>query len=148
MNINIDFAKIDNILNSSKNIKTTTTRKAEATTTTKTYSYSIPNGKISTTTKKANSNNSTANIKTSIVTTKDSEGNIVTMTVEIDNNGEIITKESGEYQEVTNVPNDKDNKKKTFNYNFILFPLLFIGIITLILLKLKDKGIIGNKKNK
>ncbi len=70
------------------------------------------------------------------------------MPVEIDNNGEIITKESGEYQEVTNVPNDKDNKKKTFNYNFILFPLLFIGIITLILLKLKDKGIIGNKKNK
>ncbi len=149
MNINIDFAIIDNILNSSKNIKTTTTRKAEATTTTKTYSYSIPNGKISTTTKKANSNNSTADIKTSIVTTKDSEGNIVTMPVEIDNNGEIITKESGEYQEVTNVPNDKDNKKKkTFNYNFILFPLLFIGIITLILLKLKDKGIIGNKKNK
>lgn len=147
MNINIDFAIIDNILNSSKNIKTTTTRKAEATTTTKTYSYSIPNGKISTTTKKANSNNSTADIKTSIVTTKDSEGNIVTMPVEIDNNGEIITKESGEYQEVTNVPNDKDNKKKkTFNYNFILFPLLFIGIITLILLKLKDKGIIGNKK--
>lgn len=149
-NITIDYNSINNILNASKSIKTTTTNKVEATTTTKVYSYSIPNGTKKTNKGSTNTTqeNRTSPKKTTVITTEDASGNIVEIPVEIDDDGSIKTTPSGEYIEATekvisttkNHEEKEEKKHNKINYNYILFPLLFMGIITLIILKLKDMG--------
>lgn len=154
-NTNIDYNSINNILNESKNIKTTTTKKIIPTTTNITYPHSMPGGnKKTTTTKKNGTNNQNTTIKTSMITTQDASGNIITVPVNINEEGEIVTNPSGEYQEVTTTESKntetKEDKKNKFkiNYNYILFPLLIIGIITLIILKIRDKKKISLNSSK
>lgn len=136
--IKIDYNSINNLLASSKNIKTTTTKRVEGTTTIKNYPYSMPeNNKVQETTKQK---------KTSIITTKDASGNIVTVPVAVSESGEIITNSNGKYEivkENTTTKAKKNKNKKSINYNYILIPLLIIGIITLVVLKKRD-----NKKKK
>lgn len=139
---NIDYNSINAHLNASKGIKTTTTKRIEATTTNKVYSYSIPGGKKTT---KNSTETQVKTNKTSMITTQDKEGNTITVPVEVSETGEIITTPEGEYQTVTTTQKEdekeeKEEKKKfEINYNYILFPLLIIGIVTLIVLKIRDK---------
>lgn len=147
---NIDYNSINNLLNQSKSISTTTTKRVEPTTTQKTYSYSIPGGVK--TTSNTNTQKTQETKRTTIVTTTDHEGNTITIPVEVTEEGNIVTNPQGEYQTVTttteNINNNNNNnnkednnntKKKGFNLNFILFPLLIIGILTLVILKVRDK---------
>lgn len=135
--IKIDYDSINNILTSSKNIKTTTTKRVEGTTTIKSYPYTMPESSKEKETTKLK--------KTSIVTTKDASGNIVTVPVAISESGEIITNSHGEYELVKEDEKKeiKKNNKKTINYNYVLIPLLIVGVVTLVVLKIRD-----NKKKK
>lgn len=153
-NTNIDYNSINSILSSSKTIKTTTTTKKIATTTNKTYAYSVPGGEKKTTNNEVRDNKTEETRKTTIISKEDSNGNIITIPVEVNDSGEIITTPSGEYQTRTTTTEKieekeiKKKKKLEINYNYILFPLLAIGILTLIVLKLKDKSKISINNNK
>lgn len=139
--VNIDYQAINRLLNESKSIKTTTTKRVNPTTTTKTYPYEMPNQGNKTTNKNANQQGATTTEPTTekIITTTDDEGNSWIVTTDEVGNTYTVTTNSTEENKATS-KTDKEESKK-FNLNFILFPLLFIIVAFLIVYKLKMKKV-------
>lgn len=137
--VTIDYQAINSILNASKSIKTTTTKRIDATTTTKTYSYTSPNsGSKVTNNTNANPGATTTEPTTEkIITTTDDQGNSGVITT--DEAGNTITVAHTTTKETTTKVSDNNKEKSKFNLNYVLFPLLFIIIIFFIVYKLKLK---------
>lgn len=137
LTVNIDYQAINRILNESKNIKTTTTKRIDPTTTTKTYAYEMPNQGTKTTNNTPNQTNLTTKYPTTepIITTTDDEGNAWVVTTDEAGNTHTIT--TNKVKSTT--ANTKPKTKKKINLNFILFPLLFLIIAFLIIYKIKNK---------
>lgn len=147
--VSIDYQAINHLLNESKNIKTTTTKRIDPTTTTKTYAYEMPNQGNKTTKQPQSQTGLTTTEPTTekIITTTDSEGNVWVVTTDEVGNTYTITTNKEE-----NTTSTKKNiiikEKKKFNLNFILVPMLFIIIAFLIFYKLKNRNKISINSSK
>lgn len=148
--VNIDYQSINRVLNESKNIKTTTTKRINPTTTTKTYPYEMPNQGIKTTKKDNTQPDATTTEPTTekIITTIDSEGNTWIVTTDEVGNTHTITTKNIEETTTTTKSNTTNKKKIKINLNYILFPLLGIIILFLIVYKLRNRNKVSINSSK
>lgn len=135
--VNIDYQTINHLLDESKAIKTTTTKRIDPTTTSKTYPYEMPNqGSKTTKSNQKEPGEPTKEPTTEkILTTTDNEGN--SWIISTDEAGNTHTITTNKLEEKPGTSKLVSNEPKKFNLNFVLFPLLFITIAFLIIYKLK-----------